>query len=238
MQTHNNDLYVTRNETFTIRKRIENRNGSPYIISSELNNPYWLIAVTNSKYGQANRYVYNKWLNLKNELRFKITRPVNVSELGYEDFLDMPLPDGFEGDETSGYAGIAVFTNGIKYMYWQYENDDADDFNGTWEEYKCYITTTFNSVVTSKWIEQVYYYTIQLVSGESTLDNLNVIAESLGIEHSDDVPYLYNKIQEINPELLSHIEDVGRPIVNFDAVYNILSPKKIYVNSNTKGAMI
>ena len=43
MQVLRNELKVYRGENFTIDKLLKNRDGSPYIISNELQNPYWLI---------------------------------------------------------------------------------------------------------------------------------------------------------------------------------------------------
>lgn len=78
MKSLNNELIVHRNEAFTIDKTIQNKDGSPYIISSELNNPYFLITVSNTRYVVENRYIYSKWLNLENFPRFRNTNAVNL----------------------------------------------------------------------------------------------------------------------------------------------------------------
>lgn len=235
MKVHRNEIIVYRNETFTMNKDIQNRDGSPYIISSRLTNPYFLITVSNSRYGQNNRYVHNKWLNLKDTPRFEITRPVNLSEIGYDEFED--LPAGYEGDETLGYANKAVFTDGTNYKYWKYNTATPDLYDGEWVDYKCTIHTSYSSQITSQWSEQTYQYGILLVSGESTIDNLNAIATSLRIDNSDDQIKLYETLFDIDPTLVAHIKSPDRPIVEFDEVRSILPPTKLFVQSNMKGMM-
>ena len=68
MKTLNNILVVHRNETFTLDKIVQNRDGSPYIVSAELENPYWLLTVSSTRYDQKDRYIQNWWLDLSNYL--------------------------------------------------------------------------------------------------------------------------------------------------------------------------
>lgn len=242
MQVRNNELIVTRGETFTLSKLIENRDGSPYIISSRLNNPYWRITIASSHYEQNDRYVLNKWLELKNLPRFEITQPVNIRSLR-PDFaiFDMTtLPSGYEGDETSGYANRAIFYGKdydgvIKYKYWEYINNEIGDFSGRWVDYKCPIITTFDTEITSQWIGESYVYNILLVDGASTSDYLHNIAENLGLitENVSDEE-IYNNIFNLEPQLLSGV-DLTKPLMNVDTLYPILESTKIYVKSNLKG---
>lgn len=78
MKSLNNELFVHRNENFTIDKTLQNKDGSPYIISSDLPNPYFLITVANTRYVVDDRYIYSKWLKLDKLSRFKNTTPVNL----------------------------------------------------------------------------------------------------------------------------------------------------------------
>lgn len=177
MQVRNNELIVTRGESFTMSKKVQNRDGSPYIISSELENPHFLITVSSSLYDVNDRYVLNKWLNLKNFPRFKHTQPVDLSRYGLT-FNDNTLPfidldgDGknndFTGDETSGYANIAIFyekdQNGVtKYKYWEYNDNIEGNYGGRWVDYECPIVTTYSSDDTKLWDIGTYFYQILLV---------------------------------------------------------------------------
>ena len=229
MQVHNNEITVYRNESFTMNKVIKNRDGSPYIISNELNNPYFLITVSSSLYQEEGRYVYNKWLNLKDHLRFRITRPVNINELGYDSFGNMTVPHGFEGDLSMHYANVAVFTDGVDYKYWSHNHVG-------WKDYSCKINTAYSSGVTSKWPEQTNYYGILLVSGESLEDYLRVEIERIS-GPIGTVEEMYEYLKNVQPESVSHIPDSSRPII-ISEVREILEPTKLYVKSNMKGAMI
>ena len=231
MQIHKNEITVYRNETFTMNKVIKNRDDSPYIVSSKLNNPYFLITVSDSIYKQDNRYVHNKWLSLANELRFEITRPVNIKELGYSSFSGMRLPAGFEGDTDASYANVAIFTDGKSYKYWSYDDN-------AWKDYSLKINTVYSSEVTSRWSEGTHYYGILLVDGPSTENYLKITCEQLGLDNTVSIPEMFNSIQNLRPDLVSHIEEPGRPIIKFNEVREILEPTKLYVKSNLKGGMI
>lgn len=239
MQVHNNVITVTRGETFTVSKIIKNRDYSPYIVSSKLANPYWLLTVTSSRYNQANRYVLNKWLNLVNFPRFEITKAQPIeSDLTFE---TAQLPAGYEGDETSGYANIAVFYREVlgerEYKYWVYDNTDEGDYSGRWEDYECKLSTLFQSQITSKWSEQTYLYSIYLVSGNSLKEYLTSACEKLNIEMIDDISYMYEQIKLVDETYLEGISDLNKPLISIDATYTILEPTTLNVKSNAKGVM-
>lgn len=227
MKTYNNEIVVRRNETFSIDKYIVNRDGSPYIVSSRIENPYFLLTVTSSKYEQTDRYVLNKWLNISTTPRFYTTNAVkleysteeyDVLHPGEDGVLpsweDNYLPSGYEGDRLLPYANAAVFyiedaAGNRSYCYFVYtDEDDGEDYgegdvrknyDGKWVPYSCRLVTSFQKGITSNWIEQNYTYGILLVGGE------------------------YNTPSE--------------PIVTFDTVITILEPTKLTVLSNLKGGM-
>lgn len=232
MNVRNNELYVIRGESFNMQKIIQNRDGSPYIVSKQMSHPYFLITVSNSKYGQNNRYVYNKWIAPL--FTFNVTQPVNIKDLGYTTFAD--LPAGYEGDALL-YANEAVFTDGKNYKYWKYNNrfNDVNDYSGEWLDYVCEFSTTFSSDVTSEWIEQTYFYNILLVSGENTTYNLIAIWNGQNLGPTTDKLNMYQTLLELDPNLVSHIKDVNRPITNIGTIYDILPATKIFVQTNMKG---
>ena len=41
MRVYNNEIQISRNESFTIDKMIKLKDGSPYIVSNQLHNPYF-----------------------------------------------------------------------------------------------------------------------------------------------------------------------------------------------------
>ena len=150
MQVRNNEITVQRGESWTMSKKIRNKDGSPFIVSSELANPYWLVTIASVRYEQKDRYILNKWLELSNCPRFKYTQPIELAKYGLK-FSDNTLPfidldeDGdnndFTGDETSGYSNIAIFYekdfNGvISYKYWEYINNIEGDYDAEYELFK------------------------------------------------------------------------------------------------------
>ena len=174
MQVFKNELRVYRGESFTIDKTLQNRDGTPYIISSALANPYFLLSVSNTQYAQENRYIKNYWLNLDNFPRFESTQVFDIRTLKTENGGNISRYNEFDDvdDEVlHGYlnglyvevelTGYAVCTDGTGYKYW----------NGSrWQDYECRIVKTFTTEDTSEWISQNYFYSIQLVSGAETTE--------------------------------------------------------------------
>lgn len=80
MRTYNKQLFVHKNETFTLDYSLVNNDGSPYVISSLLNSPYFLLSVASSRYSETSegRYLYNHWLSARDLPRFVNTTPLDV----------------------------------------------------------------------------------------------------------------------------------------------------------------
>lgn len=160
MRTYNNELAVTRGESFTLDFLIKNPDGSPYIVSSELTNPQWLITVANTRYTQTNRYVHNTWLAV-DVLRFHSTTPVKI-----ESFDSNTHPD-FEYGDAATYDNSAVYTDGVLYKYWKYNEPVDAAKSGTWVEYEApRLIVPYTSDVTREWTEQEYLYSIALVDSD------------------------------------------------------------------------
>ena len=171
MMVFNNEITVRRNETFTIDKIVQNRDGSPYLISSELQNPYFLITITNSLYDQADRYILNIWLPIDESFpRFELTVPFNLADIKTIDG-QTNYPNGFE--DLDGLPG--GYVNGVLV---EFEKDDVlfytEDVEGNriykyyddgWKDYECRIIYKFMQAITKDWVEGTYSYNIDLVSG-------------------------------------------------------------------------
>lgn len=253
MQVHKNELYVSRGETFTICKKLVNRDDSPYIVSSELKSPYWLITVASSLYEQESRYCINKWLDLSGYRRFLFTKTVDIRNVptgeghtDYQSFDNSTIPVGYEGDKSLGYANVAVFhyenDDGTRsYKYWKYSDEameQEDDYSGTWEDYECLLTSLFINSITNDWIEGTYYYSIYLVSGVSTQEYLQETAKALELDSEGTIEDLYERISEVLPDIFNDFKIFERPLVRIDAAYPILEPTKMFVSSNVKGGML
>lgn len=215
MKVFNHELVVHRNETFTLDKVVQNRDGSPYIITSEMQNPYFVITVSSTLYPTEDGYVYHAWLPVP-EPRFHSTVPIDITIFEYANGQTI-YPSGFDG--MSGPPSGLV--NGVAYTF---EKDDAlfyyDDERGNrtykypyyeqdgdgwkfkeWRDYECRIIHKFLQEYTRDWVEHSYYYSIELVDG--------VAGEGPS----------------------------GRPLTAISEVIPILEPTKLSVLSNLKGGM-
>ena len=108
MKSLNNELIVHRGETFTIDKTLQNKDGSPYIISKGLiadgSSAYFLLTVASARYEQSGRYVKNYWLPVVNVFLF--TQPVKLSDdyNSFDDVVFSETTDDYIGFENDGYT--------------------------------------------------------------------------------------------------------------------------------------
>lgn len=184
MKTFNNELVIHRGETFSMDKVVQNKDGSPYIVSNKLQNPYVLVSVSTTRYDQNKRYLLNQWLPLSDKVRFSITEPIDllsfkteangtVSKYTSFDDVKRELVSDNENCIVSGYIGDRFVyydyddcvlylqdERGVRdYKYWNLEQERL-------LKYEFRITCPFTQEMTSKWIEQSYVYSITLMSGE------------------------------------------------------------------------
>lgn len=184
MKTFNNELVIHRGETFSMDKVVQNKDGSPYIVSNKLQNPYVLVSVSTTRYDQNKRYLLNQWLPLSDKARFSITEPIDllsfkteangtVSKYTSFDDVKRELVSDNENCIVSGYIGDQFVyydyddcvlylqdERGVRdYKYWNLEQERL-------LKYEFRITCPFTQEMTSKWIEQSYVYSITLMSGE------------------------------------------------------------------------
>ena len=174
MKVFNNEITVRRNETFTIDKYVKNRDGSPYIISSALEHPFFLITVTNSLYNQKERYICNVWIPIDLP-RFNSTIPINLAdvkdEYGEQKFENFSSCSNWVNGYYNGQLVTFEPNDAVFYM----ENEDGkriykyfegENLSATWKDYDCRITYKFLHGITKDWIEGGYFYNIDLVDGD------------------------------------------------------------------------
>lgn len=207
MKSVNNELTIVRNESFTFDKKIVNRDDSPYIISSELKNPYFLVSVASAVYAGTERYICNFWLPVELP-RFYCTTPVDIGtftdENGnplYRDFQSMSgLPSGYvNGLHVTYEVGDALFYCINEQGEKVYKYHDGTQ----WRDYECRIVFKVPSWITSEWTERSYLYNIDLVDG----------VKSEAADAAD------------------------KPIASVSELIPILMPTKLSVLSNLKGGM-
>lgn len=243
MLTNKNELHIYRGETFTIDKYFQNKDGSPYIVSSELNNPYWLLSISNTTYYQENRTVKNYWLPV-NVPRFKTTVPVALTDIktssagntplytSFTDNITFPIvgyynsqPVSFEPDDCVFYTEV----DGVKtYKYWD---------NG-WKDYICRIVKTFTQDDTSDLFAQNYLFSITLVSGMTIDDYIRNLATDYelaveGFTTEQLYEILVNQVELKFPENFS----ITQPVGYIDTSYPILEPTKMKVLNVLRGGI-
>lgn len=249
MRTLNNILVVHRNETFTLDKIVQNRDGSPYIISSELENPYWLLTVSSTRYDQNDRYIQNWWLDLSNYPRFYYTTPVNLLSFkdsngnsSFTSFEDVSSLNSFVGTYFNGQQITEMAANDFVYYL---EDDEGNrdykywsvNLNG-WQKYECRIIKLFQQEITRQWVEQTYVYSITLMSGTSMLIYLRQLCINRNLTYIDD-----NSVQELYQLLLddgyefSEDFNISSPLATFVTVKPILVPTELRVMSDIKGGI-
>lgn len=161
-------MTVIRGETFTIDRTVVNRDGSPFIVSSEYENPYILISVASTKYNQQNRYLVNWWLSLDDLLsqdgskgmmpRFPNTRVKEINSINNtsEYANDEPMEFVYHDKQTGEYKYLKEYNVGETALF---------------EDYEFRIIHSFTHDITKDWVEQSYVYSIRLVAGTKSDNN-------------------------------------------------------------------
>lgn len=221
MRLRGNEMICHRGETFTIDRSIRNRDGSPFIVSSEYDNPYLLITVSSTRYDVPNRYCANWWLDLTNLPRFLYTRPKQITSFNVTQVID---------EEPGEYLYYVDEYGKREYKYF--------DENNEWHDYDFRIVHHFTNPVTREWVEQSYVYSIRLVAGQSMQSYIENLYQSyFEVDPPDlSVEELYLKLKAADETLVDGI-DYSRPLVGFDVVQVILKPTKFTVMSDINGGL-
>lgn len=236
MKVYRNDITIARGESFTIDRSIINRDGTPYVISSKLANPYFLITVASDRYDANGRMINNYWLSLVDQPRFLVTVPE-------ERALDWSNISNVNNDRV--YYRIE---NGeIVSKYFAGLDDESADEYG-WKDYKLQLIKTFLSSDTSNWVDKKYLYSIKLVSGEDTKTFLKdkyeyVFGITVPDEHlvdgrlSDDGKvWVYDELYKANAVEMENI-NINRPIQNIDYRVIIQENSNIFVTLDLIGGI-
>ena len=196
MRVYADRIQVERGEEWTYDVYFQNRDGSPYIVSNQLTNPYILVTIASSKYTQNGRYIANFWNNVTEAYHtFYCTQPIELTG------STMPTPENGLSREikldiqakNQTYSTYAVYKwvdpNGVaQYKYW----------NGTaYEDYDFHFVMTFPTDITNQWIEQNYVFGVKLVAGTANADYNPEVDGSRPIATFDGVQVLVAPMQLI-----------------------------------------
>ena len=202
MQIFNGVIQHTQGESFTLDMDVKYPNGDPYIISSELENPYILFTIASTQYTQNKRYIMRHWLDASKDFpRFYQTRP-NETLLSQP---DIRTPNSFiiwlsnnttkeDWDPNTGFTKQVYHLNNDIYMYGVGSFDAQGNLISVVgvKEYKCRVIISFSHEETKNMVGQTYVYFIEGVNGVKLLDWL--LQELYDIKDLVERSYDYLKI--------------------------------------------
>lgn len=188
MDVFDNEITIQQGEEFSIDILVSasEKEYIPFIISSERNNPYFVITVSSTKSADFKAFTWwNDPFSINEIPRFYQTTPVYIGEFEKNTIPTQPymLPNGYSNEENATRRYLYQYqltdeeiddTIGHKpyhYLYFEYNEDDTIK-SIQFDTYSCRIRQTFPSTITSQWNSGTYHYQISLVSGETLSDVL------------------------------------------------------------------
>lgn len=182
MNTLGNDVYVTRGETWTYDATIVNNDGSPYIVSNQYPNPYYLFKLSSDLYKINNRYYEEIWCPIVASDTFYCSEPLQLTKFPNK-FTTSDLSEAAQKDIENGQGKLTLANYAVYYVVdtdgnnvykrWIIDTEDKDN-GGRWEDYSCNFRLAFMSRDTVNWTAQTYIYKLDVVSGEKINEgNLN-----------------------------------------------------------------
>ena len=165
MKIVNNKIYIVKGETplYDVSV-IDDKTGAPYMVTTlpdDVDNPGYVIQfnVTPSIYDGKNKYVYNNYLLLHENLHTFPTTKIEDYLGGDEWRTDYSFADS-KGHEQNRYAlfrkEVVKGSNVWEYKYFE---------NGQWNDYELRISFMFPYEATSKMEPKTYKYEVTLFGG-------------------------------------------------------------------------
>lgn len=222
MNTVGNNIIVTRGEVFVLSREVVYKSGAPYVLRSQLNNPYLLITISSNSYRMKGKYFRRYWLDLSTYPKFDTAE---VRDITFTELSNNRLPSGYSAS-TCIYRYV---TEDGESEYYRYVGTSP---SGEYEPYSFTFTMTFSNAETREWIESNYSYSIRIVSGETTETYLTETFESLFPDEPLPGKFedMYKAIAEVKPDLVEYVS-VNAPIVNYVTNNIILQPSKLTINT-------
>lgn len=170
MRWYGKEITVARCETFSLTCKITNEDGVPYMISSNLENPTFLLTVANTLYkSDDKRYVLKCWTPLVTDTTTE--PPTFVNGFVFDNLVPIDVQNLDAENNTS-------IDTSKRYLYrlTQQWNDYIPGYyiycnkNGTigFHLYETIFVQNFPSYITKEWYSKNFYYELRLVSGEYT----------------------------------------------------------------------
>ena len=166
------NLSIHRGEDFTIDFKFTNKDDSPFIVSSDMVHPYYLVSVVSDTFDTQNTYEYNVWCDLRTSYRFKNTRV--VSKTGA--INSWTEPSDFSDYQSIGVDGLIYYNRCVfystitkKYYVYKYITDSTTGYVECEDINMNRLTVNFPTSVTSLWVGKNYKYSISLVETDETV---------------------------------------------------------------------
>lgn len=169
MKTYADRIQVERGEAWTYDVYFQNRDGSPFVVSSELQNAQILVTVASSKYTQDGRYIANFWCDVASAFpTFYSTQTTTIVDATATSIstLKSPADAGVILPDWQAYETYSVYA-------WT-DSDDVTHYlrwsDNKYHEYSFHFVQQFPTEITNEWIEQSYVFGIKLLGGLANED--------------------------------------------------------------------
>lgn len=231
----------------------------PFIISSERENPFFVVTVASTKFEKNQRYVESWWEDLKDQPRFYSTVPFPIGELLSKPNTkaDLTINVPSVGTDAPMQSLYEYTLPGSTQKYWVYIEDlPGEPIN---HDYECRLRFNITSLPngdkpgagTSNWGSQNYLYQVTLVSGELMH---NVIKEA-HVKYPDlpwpmnwppqNTPeedrFIQNRVRELYDFVKLRVKDFFQPDIDWDSPLGriwvpqvILPPTQLQVDNNLR----
>jgi len=238
---------VKRGETWAIDFEVFANDGiTPFVVLSELENPYLKITVKSNKYERDGQYEKTWWLDLAKTYEIEPNGNLSVIPLprfAQTEVIEVPLLDNqFDANTIINFfANMGQVTPPLTDVVWMgiQSNDDiifAYTVDGiTFEPYQFRIVKGFQHEDTAEWVEQSYLYDITIVTGTEVEEF--IINTLLQYMQFNEMPIgTEDKLEAIKPfdrkeyYKLKKIWETGEPLMpGWKAKQIILEPTEIKV---------
>ena len=225
MKTLGKTIIVRRGETFVLSRKVFKADGSPFVLSNSIVNPYLIITVSSNTYHINGGYKMNYWLDLSKYPKFDSVTPVVITST---ELSENKLPDGYTADEQLDcWQAIFYVVSSTQRDYYYYTN-------GQYKSYSFVFTKQFLNYHTSQWIESVYQYEFRLVGGQKMEDFLLPLYKAI-YPGRDWIPTdnrtLYNEIKKCRPDLVQNIR-YSAPLASYFVEDILQRPEKLVIKAN------
>ena len=196
MKIYDNDILVSRNECFLYDRKVQNKDGSPYIISIRLTSPMLRFSIADENYPANERYILNRYLSVTDKItkdilpRFYKNQPIRLmsgTDTYATDFTNYPgdtynpIPTDISGVTKENYAVYYILDSDGNAIYKRYIQDDT--VSGHWESYSLRLVIPFGVEITKEWTSKNYTYGIFLMDGTLYIDVMKTVVAQDIVKH-------------------------------------------------------